>query len=102
MAARMRRPSLSGSASPGRISVEDRIGSERLGQQRLNDRMTGNPHAHRAAPGMLQAGRGTSRVPAPTERELSGRAEADDPELQLSRPREVADFGQIAASTRSR
>ena len=91
--------SFSGSSAPGRISVDDRIGSPSSGQQRLHDRVIRHAHADRAALRVLQPPRHFARR-RQQEREAPGRALADDPELPVVELREMADLGQVAQHER--
>ena len=61
--------------------------------------MVGNAHADGAALRVLEAPRHLARR-RQQERERAGRPLADDPELPVVEPREVADLGQVAQHER--
>ncbi len=98
-ASRIASASFSGSVAPGRISVDDRIGSPSSDEQRLHDRVIRHAHADGAALRMLQPSRHLARR-RKQERVASRRALADDAELPVVEPREASDFGQVAQDER--
>ncbi len=91
--------SFSGAISPGRISVDDRIGSPNSASSACTTGWSGT-----RKPIVWRLGcsnrRGTSRVPGSRNVNAPGNALPDDAELPVVEPREAARVRQVAAHER--